>query len=909
MKYIIWFLLCLLAMISYSQKPIDKPAVDTSDFENLSLYPFGNISNDGNYVICRYGNDFVASSTLLIKSTDQSWRREFAIPYANSMSFTSDSKMMIAKMSGDSLLFLQLGTDKETWLYPVSEYGLFGEAESEILIYRKTDDGGNLHVRNLKTNQEKEYPEVLDHISAKNGSVLLLIQQRQKDGVALQEVKWISTTENKEYSIWQGSDASDFLLDNDSKQLVFTVKTKDNETIKNSFWYYKSGMQAAEMLIGGNSQGIDPDLEIKDQIPVFSKDGKRLFFSLIEKQLPKASPDAVNVDVWNYKDFELQSSQMDLGRKHLLPMSFAAVVNINDRKVIRLQHAGEVVIKLNDEFDLVQKNNFDFSGVYTYPIDSANPLYLVSALDGSRKIISKHISYSISPFYLISPSGKWLTYYDIDRKNYFSYEMATGITRNISRLIPVSLLDERTIDRVDHDKQIAGFAGWIEDDNALLIYDSYDIWQVDPLGVKPPVNITNGYGRSNHICLRLTGMPHLDYGRTSEPISSHALLLLTAFNERTKHDGLCRKSLDTPGDPKLLTSGPFFMNIISPNGQHPFPGDGMIKARDSDVWLVMRQSFNDAPNLYISRDLQTYTRITDFQPQKKYNWLTAELMRYKKPDGSQGTAILYKPENFDPVKKYPLIFQYYEYLSDQLYFFPRATVGDVQINIPYYVSNGYIVCVPDMTYKIGEPGQGALNCIVGAVNYLKGMPWIDNKRIGINGHSFGGYETNYLVTHSHLFAAAVEAAGPVDFISAYGGLYAVFSAHFYYETGQGRIGATLWQRPDLYIKNSPVFKLDQVTTPLLIMHNKRDDRVPFAQGIELFTGLRRLGKPVWLLQYDRGNHVLSERDGWDFSIRTKQFFDYYLKGALPPKWMTVGVPARRKGIDTGYEPDTSGRQP
>jgi dipeptidyl aminopeptidase/acylaminoacyl peptidase len=188
------------------------------------------------------------------------------------------------------------------------------------------------------------------------------------------------------------------------------------------------------------------------------------------------------------------------------------------------------------------------------------------------------------------------------------------------------------------------------------------------------------------------------------------------------------------------------------------------------------------------------------------------------------------------------------------------------------------------------------------------MPWVDAKRMGIQGHSFGGYETNFLVTHSHIFAAACTASGGSDFVSYYGDLFgngAVQEVQF--ELGQYRIGATLWQHPDLFIKNSPIFYADRVTTPLLIMHGALDDAVRFGQAVEFFCALRRLGKKAWMLEYGKDGHILFGKSAADFTIRMQQFFDHFLKGAEEPKWMSEGIPARLKGIESGLElpvPDT-----
>jgi dipeptidyl aminopeptidase/acylaminoacyl peptidase len=248
-------------------------------------------------------------------------------------------------------------------------------------------------------------------------------------------------------------------------------------------------------------------------------------------------------------------------------------------------------------------------------------------------------------------------------------------------------------------------------------------------------------------------------------------------------------------------------------------------------------------------------------------------------------GILYTPENFDTQKKYPLIFHYYEISSDQLYLFRKPTLSSGGLDISWYVSNGYLVFIPDIKIPKGHPGKGALS-VIRAAKYFHRKPWVG--KMGLQGHSFGGYITNYLITHNNLFAAAQESAGPADFISGYGAVkkYTGNGMQYLYERGQNNIGVTPWQRQDLYITNSPIFRADKINTPLLILHNEEDNAVPVSQGIELFTALRRLKKPAWLLQYDGEGHMLiNEQHKLDFSRRQQQFFDHYLKGLPAPEWM------------------------
>jgi len=307
------------------------------------------------------------------------------------------------------------------------------------------------------------------------------------------------------------------------------------------------------------------------------------------------------------------------------------------------------------------------------------------------------------------------------------------------------------------------------------------------------------------------------------------------------------------------------------------------------------------------------------QPQREYNWLTTELIDWKQLDGTLSKGILYKPENFDPRKRYPLIFNYYEELSFDVNAFLTVKFCQDEINIPWFVSRGYLVFVPDIHFSVARisgkvTGECAYNSVVSVAQYLSKKPWIDPAKMGICGWSFAGGETNYLIAHTQMFAAAAEAAGMADEVGSYlsltGGLGSPMGSRIEgIENGQGRMGVTLWQRPDLYLKNSPILKMDKVTTPLLILHNKGDFAVPWGQGIEVFLALQHLGKKVWLLQYERGQHSVYGQDAWDYTVRLTQFFDHYLRGSFPPKWMTVGIPASEKGTETGYGLDLSGKMP
>jgi dipeptidyl aminopeptidase/acylaminoacyl peptidase len=952
--------LVIIAQVVHPQGLVetkDKPVVD---FQAIAHWPklggLVQISPNGKYVLYRIENQPVGSSTTIVQSTDNSWEKAF-VGISGGI-FTEDSRRMVWKQS-DSLCMLTLGSDKRVCILHISHYELFTRNKKCWLAYEKTTEDHTLVLRDLNSGKEKILSDVeqfqfdsqkrslfwqstkrnvsntlyyLHFMNLENGrikairqdanipatnwafnesgnSLLFTTTETGRNGTQ-SSLHWYGMGSNRDQVIWKSRKATGnySVFDREGQQLTFFA----NDTL----WYYKKGMDKMSPIATNNSPGIGKDLVIDTRrVPFFSKDGKQVLFYLVKKQeeITKASPDAVKIDVWNYRDKELQSEQQmpDGQSQH----SFAAAINVGSNQVIQLEMDGEHAIGLYgyqaQKYALIRTGSWpsDQDESFWQKKDAAK-YFLVSLQNGSRTSLNIDSRY-MGPIVTLSPHADYLIYYDPAEDGYCSYQVAGEITRHLTKGIEGSWRQEQCYHYFNTpnpyfgvDPRPRGIAGWTDGDGFLLVYDNNDIWKLDPSGSKKPVNITNGYGRQHHIQFKTELTVNYQNG-----LDGKNSLILQAFNEDTKESG-CYFLKKTGGkeNPEQWMMGPYSIT-------------GLVKAANAEIHVFVKSSSANAPNLYVTKDdFKTIIRLSNLQPQKDYNWYTTELVNWRLPGGDTSQGLLFKPENFDPAKKYPLIFDYYEESSAGAFgYFSPGLVGGSEINIPYFVSRGYLVFMPDIHYQMGHPGQSALNAIESAVKELGKRPYIDSKRMGLAGHSWGGYETNYLVTHSHLFAAATESAGMSDFISdyngaiyngIYGGNGIGYSKQTDYEMGQARMGVTLWQRPDLYIENSPILKADQVTTPLLIMHNKLDGAVPWSQGVELFTALRRLQKPCWMLQYDGEGHGLGdERNVKDYTIRLTQFFDHYLKDAPPPKWMSEGIPASMKGIDDGLSLDTSGKQP
>jgi dipeptidyl aminopeptidase/acylaminoacyl peptidase len=426
-----------------------------------------------------------------------------------------------------------------------------------------------------------------------------------------------------------------------------------------------------------------------------------------------------------------------------------------------------------------------------------------------------------------------------------------------------------------------GTAGWTPGDRSVLVYDHYDIWELRPDGTAPRM-VTNGIGRKEKLSFRYQRLdPEEKAIPTDKPI------YLSVTDDRTKATGYFRASLTGTADPvKLLIADKMFGGLIKPK-------------QAADPLVFTAQRFEEFPNLWVGDASFGGTRqVSDANPQQaEYVWGRSELVDYVNADGKPLRAILTKPEDFDPSKKYPLMVYIYEELTGNLHRYVPPAPGH-SINVTRYVSNGYVLLQPDIVYEIGYPGKSAMKCVLPAVDKVVGMGFIDPKRIGIQGHSWGGYQITYMITQTNLFRAVEAGASVSNMTSAYGGIRwgTGMSRAFQYEHTQSRIGAPPWIRPLQFIENSPLFWVERVETPYLTIANDEDDAVPWYQGIEFFSAMRRLGKEAYMFVYNGEKHGLRQRENQKhFTVHMAEFFDHYLKDAPVPEWMEKGVPYLEKG--------------
>ncbi len=626
-------------------------------------------------------------------------------------------------------------------------------------------------------------------------------------------------------------------------------------------------------------------------VPEFSRSGRRLIAGVA----PVIAPDDTTIvdfergelDIWRWNapyTPPQENKNVEKLRKKTVPV----VTNLSDFRQLLITDNMLANVAGGNEWDgdyavIVDPTEHIVEHQWNYfaPVS----LKVRNLKDGSLKEIGV-VPSDEEDLQMVSPCGRYAFWYN--DKNYYTYNFGTGEIVNASASMPFPVWD--TDDDHPMPAPPYGIAGWSEDDMAMLVYDKYDIWKLDPSGKKAPECLTAGEGRKRNLKLRYRNMD-----KDRRFLSSGDEMLLEVFDFTDKYNGLATMRYGKSAAPAIgVLDGNAYTKIA--------------KSLNAPVYTWQRANFSTSPDMWLSRSntFMDAVRLTDANPQMKdYRWGTAKLVKWKAYDGKESEGVLYVPDDIDPNRKYPMLCVFYETGSEDLYRHYTMEPSWSWVNYPFYVSRGYVIFVPDIHYTAGLPGESCYNYVCsGAEEMCRRYPWIDKERIGIDGQSWGGYQTAYLVTRTDMFACAGSGAPVSNMTSAFGGIRweSGDSRQGQYEMGQSRIGRNLWEAPELYLANSPVFHADRVKTPLLIMHNDNDGAVPWYQGIEMFMALRRLQKPVWMLQYNGEAHnIRARKNRKDITVRLQQFFDHYLKGAPMPRWMKEGIPAVRKGQETGFE--------
>lgn len=804
----------------------------------------------------------------------------------------------------DSVCIFEFGVGEKRKIPQVRSFKMPAEEEGLLAVHlepseklaESTKIASPLMLLQLSTNEERMIPRVTEYeVADKGWSVVGEQLKDSKDSLGANQV-FLSTGANTVIKTIArgGNDFRSFAFSSDGQQLVFIAEreARPKELVKYyKLYHYQGHNDSSRLLIDRYTQGMKLGYTVSEfGKPRFSKSGQRLYFgaapirAAADTSLPEI--DQVKLDIWHYNDDYLQTQQL-FNLKRDLEKTYLALYDFSNEAVVQLETPAlsPILVPENGDTkfgyiisDWGHRVPFQWTGM------TQKDIYRIELSTGDTLLIKKAVSGEINSL-SVSPDGTALVWYDYAQKQYIAWQ--EGKSQVITRSIPFPLYDE------EHDSpgpaEPYGIAGWLPGDTALLVYDRYDAWKVDIGAKRVAVNFT-----------KLGRIKKENYRYVKLDSKEKYVLESSTGCWRFQHqfDKSAGIALST------LSKGQLSWSYREAGA---FTYGQPLKSKNSATLLFTKERFDQSPDLHVWKwdASASPLKLTSINPQQKdYSWGTSTLYRWKALNGLQATGVLYLPENFDRTKKYPVLLYFYETHTNTLHsYIPPAPTGS-RLNISFYVSRGYVVLSPDIHYTIGYPAKSCYDYVVSAAKQLAKEPWVDGANIGIQGQSWGGIQVAQLVTMTSIFKAAWAGAPVANMTSAYGGIRweSGVNRQFQYEMTQSRIGATLWERQDLYLKNSPLFSVPKITTPLVIMANDADGAVPWYQGIELFTAMRRLGKKVWMLNYNGEAHNLRERKNQkDISIRQQQYFDWLLKGERPPRWITEGIPAINKGRDLGLD--------
>ncbi len=625
--------------------------------------------------------------------------------------------------------------------------------------------------------------------------------------------------------------------------------------------------------------------------PLFTEDENYLFFgkynrvkpekkdTLLESEKPK-------LDIWHYQDETIQPQQL-VNLKRDEKKNYLCVLNLKTNDLIQLSNDTLDVSPTSKMkgFFLLARSNEKYKIETQWSLPSRTDYYRIN-LNGNVDLIKNGVYYAGS----LSPTGRYFSYFNPDLHEHHLIDLNLKTDKCISSYSDKAVNWAEDVNGMPMKAGPIGEIGYTVNEQGLLLRSEFDIWSYDIAkheltcltefeGEKTQTRFEPNFWSDDSV--------YIDFNN----------MYIKGFNTKSKSESIFQFiKNENHIDFKQVYSGDFSIVLSA-------------RSKNKGTILLRKASVSQYPELtLISNDWKSEKEISKTNPQQNdYIWSSVELIKWKSYSGIELEGLIYKPTDFDSTTKYPLLIYYYELNSDELHahYPPRPTASI--IHPTEYASAGYVVFIPDIRYKPGYPARGAYDCIMSGTDYvLNKYSNIDSTKMGLQGQSWGGYQSAQLITMTKRYAAAMAGAPVGNMFSAYGGIRwgSGLNRQFQYESTQSRIGKTIWEAPELYVENSPIFHLPKVSTPLLIMHNDQDGAVPWYQGIEIYTGLRRLRKPCWMLNYNGDDHNLTKlANKIDLSIRMRQFFDHYLLGKPIPIWMSEGLPAIDKGKKLNYELD------
>jgi len=908
-------------------------SIDISAKESKKPFTFEDIMKSKRarmHVISDYGNwagytvmpDRGDANSYIISLTDTAKKREYVINRGGKIEFAKDEQWAATLVSPKAIDLENAGKDKSKLKKGLTLIDLNNGEKIEyddVKSFKFSEDGHWIAFE--QNSEQKEYgkdiakkpkglPVVLKHLASGTDIRLDWVTEFQFDSLNRSFIFNVSDPTGKkdgiyfrdltqayapQFTIIKGD--SNYIFGNlawqhDINVLAFTKSKKTKKGYPDStnlcIW------------LRGNDQVIDVIENLKTPkgwyIPYgnelkWTDKGERLFFGFkpigekdtVEQEekenkfnetnffdVTKILKDK-NSNVWHWNDDKISTHQINWWQKNK-NRTFKAVYHIKENKWVQLADSNLTDVEFtSNPFYTVGYDEKPYTKEQTYN-NFYHDAYLINIHTGEKFKFATKI---LEPAYL-TPVGKKVAFFKSPSWTVFDDD--TKQFTNLTRQIKSDFFNNES--ELPAEPQSYGFFGWAEGNEAIYVYDKYELWKLDTDGI----GFLNMFGRDGKIFKYRYRLHNFHWDK--KYIGNKDTMLVSIYGYHDRWHKMGYMTMDVSGAIHFNTGNNKMAKLMS-------------KAKYGNRYIYTREAYDEYPDLWTAtltplNEFNDTLKITNIYPElKDFEWGKSIPYKWANAKGDTIEGYLVTPYNFDSTKKYPMLVYIYETFSESTYEFyhPRMSHRPCY---QLYNSNGYLVFVPDIHYpKAGSPGDNALDCVTSGVKMLISKGFVDPKKIALQGHSWGAYQTAYIATQTDMFAACCAGAPVGNMTSAYSAIRTEsgLARQFQYEGHQSRIGGNLWDSLSSYIRNSPVFQAQKAVTPLLILHGDVDGAVPWHQSVEIFLAYRRLNKPCIFIHYENEPHWPDRYPNRiDWALKMQEFFDTYCLGKPAPKWISEGEP-------------------
>lgn len=853
-----FFLLILFFALFYS--PIKgqtkhKKAVTPADYHLWHYLDAEDISERGNWI--SYKKTYDTADSLFVQQRKTGKIHSFE---SGSQGHFITEHYFVCKTPDSVVHLLSLENNREKLLKNANSFEV---QQPYVITMLKQKEGSLFSVYNLEGGLLFSEDSVLDYaVSADKKKVALSINENQKNYV---QILSFASVKDREQIAEDSMGAFLQLTWSDDTSVLSFMHYGHSDS---KLYYYQtrkktmSTLSTADTTVFPQTMDMEPRKKLK-----ISPDNKKIFFRIKQRKELNVTHKKNEVQIWNAADKFIYPSAIEMENWNIInkhaywePQT-GRFLQFTDSK----QPNGGEVGTMNYALTF---NLQDYEPQSNH--NGERDVYITNFSTGKRKLmLKKHIS-SITNL-LASPSGKYISYFK--EGNWYVFDVFKETHRQINQNIPYPT----TIASDLNEQESYGNPGWILGEKYLLIYDQYDIWKI-ALDGSNPERLTKG--REKNIVYRIVPQT------TAQQIQHDIWIKTSGLFDPTDTLVLKARSIDH------VYNGIFLFDFKKGLSQICFTNKRLstILKSKNNIFAWIEEDTDLPWQIKVKEPGSEETLLMRSNSQQdKFNWTSKDIVLYQNSKKENLKGILYFPAVYEKGSKYPMVVNIYEKQSYQMHSYHVPTLRNADgFNLANLTAKGYFVLLPDINYETGNVGLSALDCVETAVKEVLTNYDIDKEKVALIGHSFGGYETDFIITHSKLFTCAVAGAATTNFLSSYLAVSPNMGIPNFYkmEYGQARMNASPYENMEAYLKNSPVIHAASVTTPLLSWTGLQDPQVLATQSFEFYMALRRLGKTHTMLVYpNEGHDMVKKENAIDLTRRIEAWFDYYLKGAKAPSWL------------------------